>query len=92
MVLKKTAEYIGSLIAKRVLKNRPELHKKFDDIYKNDVDPTMSNVSKEQTALKILRESDEYKKLTPSISNLGKKSLGGEIEIKKGSEYIKDLL
>jgi hypothetical protein len=92
MVLKKTAEYVGSQIAKRVLKNRPELHKKFDDILKNDVDPTMSNVSKEQTALKILRESDEYKKLTPSISNLGKKSLGGEIEIKKGSEYIKDLL
>ena len=92
MVVKKTAEYVGSLIAKRVLKNRPELHKKFDEIMRDEVDPTMSNVSKEQTALKILRESKEYKKLTPSISNLGKKSLGGEIEVKKGGDYIKDLL
>tara|TARA_R100000479_G_C6289834_1_gene166163 strand:- start:216 stop:494 length:279 start_codon:yes stop_codon:yes gene_type:complete len=92
MVLKKTAEYVGSLIAKRVLKNRPDLHKKFDEIMRDEVDPTMSNVSKEQMALKILRESKEYKDKTPGLSGLGKKSMGGEIEIKKGSDYIKDLL
>jgi hypothetical protein len=42
--------------------------------------------------LRILRESDEYKELTSALSNLGKKSLGGEIVIEKGGDYIKDLL
>jgi hypothetical protein len=37
-----TLKYIGSTLAKKVLKNRPELHKKFDDIMKNDVDVTAS--------------------------------------------------
>jgi hypothetical protein len=87
-----TLKYIGSTLAKKVLKNRPELHKKFDDIMKNDVDVTASTNSQTQQALRILRESDEYKELTSALSNLGKKSLGGEIVIEKGGDYIKDLL
>jgi hypothetical protein len=81
------ARYIGSRIAKRVLKNRPELHKKFDDIMKNEVDVTRSIESQTSQALGILR-SDKVK----SGLNVTKKSIGGEIELKKGSEYIKDLL
>tara|TARA_A100001391_G_scaffold101783_1_gene67648 strand:- start:195 stop:473 length:279 start_codon:yes stop_codon:yes gene_type:complete len=92
MVVKKTTEYIGSMLAKKVLKNRPELHKKFDDIMKNDVDVTASTNSQTQQALKILRESDEYKELTSALSNLGKKNMGGEIVVEKGGDYIKDLL
>jgi len=81
------ARYIGSRLAKRVLKNRPELHKKFDDIMKNEVDVTRSIESQTSQALGILR-SDKVK----SSLNVTKKSIGGEIELKKGSEYIKDLL
>jgi len=81
------ARYVGSRIAKRVLKNRPELHKKFDDIMKNEVDVTRSIESQTSQALGILR-SDKVK----SSLNVTKKSIGGEIELKKGSEYIKDLL
>jgi len=86
------AKCIGSQIAKKLLKNRPELHKKFDDIMKNDVDVTASSTSQQSQALNILRQSDEYKKLTSGLDNLGKKRLGGEIVIKKGGDYIKDLL
>jgi len=86
------AKYIGSQIAKKLLKNRPELHKKFDDIMKNDVDVTASSTSQQSQALNILRQSDEYKKLTSGLDNLGKKRLGGEIVIEKGGDYIKDLL
>ena len=92
MVVKKTTEYIGSMLAKKVLKNRPELHKKFYDIMKNDVDVTASTNSQTQQALRILRESDEYKELTSALSNLGKKNMGGEIVVEKGGDYIKDLL
>ena len=84
--------YIGSTLAKKVLKNRPELHKKFDEIMKNEVDVTASTNSQTQQALTILRSSDEYKKLTSGLDTLGKKSMGGEIVIEKGSDYIKDLL
>ena len=87
MVAFKVAKYIGSAIARRVLKNRPELHKKFDDIMKNKVDPSMSTESQISQTLGILR-SDKVK----SGLNVTKKSIGGEIELKKGSEYIKDLL
>jgi len=86
MVLK-VARYVGSKIAKKVLKNRPDLHKKFDDIMKNEVDVTSSVESQTSQALNILR-SDKVK----SGLNVNKKSIGGEIELKKGSEYIKDLL
>ena len=88
----KVAKYVGSQIAKKVLKNRPELHKKFDDIMKNEVDVTSSVDSQTQQALRILRESDEYKELTSALSNLGKKNMGGEIVVEKGGDYIKDLL
>jgi len=87
MVAFKVAKYIGSTIAKKVLKNRPDLHKKFDDIMKNEVDVTSSVKSQTSQALNILR-SDKVK----SGLNVTKKSIGGEIELKKGSEYIKDLL
>ena len=88
----RVAKYVGSAIAKKVLKNRPELHKKFDDIMKNEVDVTASSSSQTSQALSILRQSDEYKKLTSGLDSLGKKSLGGEIVIEKGGDYIKDLL
>jgi len=78
MVLK-AVQYIGSAIAKRVLKNRPELHKKFDDIMKNDVDPSISQESQISQALNILRSK-----------KVNKKSKGGIIF--KGSDYYKDLL
>ena len=87
MVAFKVAKYIGSAIARRVLKNRPDLHKKFDYIMKNKVDPSMSTESQISQTLGILR-SDKVK----SGLNVTKKSIGGEIELKKGSEYIKDLL
>ncbi len=87
-----TLKYVGSLLAKKVLKNRPELHKKFDEIMKKDVDVTASNQSQTQEALSILRQSDEYKKLTSGLDKLNKKSLGGEIVVEKGGDYIKDLL
>ena len=87
MVAFKVTKYIGSAIARKVLKNRPDLHKKFDDIMKNEVDVTSSVKSQTSQALNILR-SDKVK----SGLNVTKKSIGGEIELKKGSEYIKDLL
>ena len=87
MVAFKVAKYIGSAIARRVLKNNPQLHKKFDDIMKNQVDTSMSTESQISQTLGILR-SDKVK----SGLNVTKKSIGGEIELKKGSEYIKDLL
>lgn len=75
----KVARYIGSQIAKRVLKNRPDLHKKFDDIMKKDVDVSMSQESQISQALRILRSP-----------NVDKKSKGGLTF--KGSDYFKDLL
>ena len=54
---------------------------------KNKVDPSMSTESQISQTLGILR-SDKVK----SGLNVTKKSIGGEIELKKGSEYIKDLL
>ena len=72
-------KYIGSQVAKRVLNNRPDLHKKFDKIMKEDVDVTMSNESQISQALRILRSG-----------KVDKKSTGGVII--KGGDYIKDLL
>ena len=80
----KVARYIGSQLAKRFLKNRPDLHKKFDDIMKNDVDVTMTTESQARQALSILRENEK------GLSSLTKKSTGGLIF--KGSDYYKDLL
>ena len=75
----KVLKYVGSKIAKKVLKNRPDLHKKFDDIMKNDVDPSISENSQISQALNILRSTKG-----------DKKSTGGMIF--KGSDYYKDLL
>ena len=79
MSILKGARYIGSAIARKVLKNRPELHKRFDDIMKNDVDPSISRESQISQALQILRSS-----------KIDKKSTGGLTF--KGSDYYKDLL
>jgi hypothetical protein len=76
-----TLKYIGSLIAKRVLKNRPDLHKKFDKIMRDDVDPSSSVESQISEALRIMR-----------TKGTDKKSTGGEVIIAKGGDYIKDLL
>jgi len=80
----KVARYIGSQLAKKFLKNRPDLHKKFDDIMKNDVDVTMTTESQARQALSILRENEK------GLSGLTKKSKGG-LQF-KGSDYYKDLL
>ena len=90
MVVKKTAEYTGSMLAKKVLKNRKDLHKKFDKIFDDETDLTSSVQSRTSEALRILRENEGT--VTSAFSKITKKSDGGEIEIKKGSEYIKDLL
>tara|TARA_A100001391_G_scaffold122939_3_gene83812 strand:+ start:1904 stop:2134 length:231 start_codon:yes stop_codon:yes gene_type:complete len=73
-------KYIGSMIAKRVLKNRPDLHKKFDDAFDNQTDLTSSVDSRIDQALRYIRSFGK-----------NKKSQGGEIII-KGGDYIKDLL
>ena len=85
-----TLKYIGSMLAKKVLKNRKDLHKKFDKIFDDETDLTSSVESRTSEALRILREGEGT--VTSAFSKVGKKSDGGEIEIKKGSEYIKDLL
>ena len=79
MVALKVAKYIGSVIARRVLKNNPQLHKKFDDIMKNEVDTSMSTESQISQGLSILRSKTVKKKSTGGI-------------IFKGSDYYKDLL
>ena len=73
-------KYIGSMIAKRVLKNRPDLHKKFDDAFDNQTDLTSSVDSRIDQALRYIRSFGKNKKFQ-----------GGEIII-KGGDYIKDLL
>jgi len=75
------AKYIGSRIAKRVLKNRPDLHKKFDDAFDNETDLTSSVDSRISQALRYIRSF-----------TTDKKSPGGEVIIAKGGDYIKDLL
>jgi|TARA_Y100000004_G_scaffold91389_1_gene102402 uncharacterized protein YajQ (UPF0234 family) len=78
---------IGSMLAQRVLKNRKDLQKKFDKIFDEETDVTASTDSRASEALRILRENEGVIK-----SGLDKKSIGGEIDIKKGGDYIKDLL
>ena len=70
--------------AKRVLKNRPDLHKKFDKIFDNETDVTMAFDSRVSEALRILRE-DMGPKSIP-----GKKySTGGPVNM---HNYYKDIL
>jgi hypothetical protein len=75
-----------SSTAKKVLANNPSKQKRFDELMKTEFDPSMSLESNTSNILRILREEDMGPRSIP-----GKVS-GGEIEIKKGSDYIKDLL
>lgn len=75
-----------SSTAKKVLANNPSKQKRFDELMKTEFDPAMSLESNTSNILRILREEDMGPKSIPG------KSLGGEVEIKKGSDYIKDLL
>jgi hypothetical protein len=52
----------------------------------SEYDPTMSMDSNISMILRMLRDEDMGPKSIPG------KSTGGEIEIKKGGDYIKDLL
>jgi len=72
--------------AKKVLGNNPAKQERFDKLMKSEYDPNMSFDSNVSTILRMLREEDMGPKSIPG------KSLGGEIEIKKGGDYIKDLL
>ena len=75
-----------SSTAKKVLANNPAKQIKFDELMKTEFDPSMSLEANTSNILRMLREDDMGPKSIPG------KSLGGEIELKKGSEYIKDLL
>ena len=77
---------MSSSTAKKVLANNPSKQKRFDELMKTEFDPAMSLESNTSNILRILREEDMGPKSIPG------KSLGGEVEIKKGSDYIKDLL
>ena len=75
-----------SSTAKKVLANNPSKQKRFDELMKTEFDPSMSLESNTSNILRIIREEDMGPRSIPG------KSLGGEVEIKKGSDYIKDLL
>jgi len=75
-----------SSTAKKVLANNPAKQIKFDELMKTEFDPSMSLEANTSNILRMLREDDMGPKSIPG------KSLGGEVEIKKGSDYIKDLL
>lgn len=71
--------------AKKYLKNNPQKQDKFDKIF-NDLRVDMSFDSAVSETLRQLREEDMGPKSIPG------KQDGGEIVIKKGGDYIKDLL
>jgi len=71
--------------AKKFLKNRPDKQKRFDELM-NEMGVDMSFDSRVSEVLRQLREEDMGPKSIPGNST------GGEIEIKKGKDYIKDLL
>jgi hypothetical protein len=75
-----------SSTAKKVLANNPSKQKRFDELMKTEFDPSMSLESNTSNILRILREEDMGPKSIPGGS------VGGEVEIKKGGAYIKDLL
>ena len=72
--------------AKKVLGNNPAKQERFDKLMRSEYDPNMSMQSNISMILRMLREEDMGPKSIPG------KSTGGEIEIKKGGDYIKDLL
>jgi len=71
--------------AKKYLKNRPDKQNRFDELM-NEMGVDMAFESRVSEVLRQLREEDIGPKSIPGISE------GGEIEIKKGGDYIKDLL
>jgi|TARA_R100000005_G_C4923173_1_gene155509 hypothetical protein len=71
--------------AKKYLKNNPGKQDRFDEIF-NDLRIDMKFDSAVSETLRQLRE--EAKKNAGGTSY----STGGEVEIKKGGDYIKDLL
>jgi len=75
-----------SSTAKKVLSNNPQKQERFDKLFQSEYDPAMSMESNISMVLRMLREEDTGPKSIPG------KSKGGEIEIKKGGDYIKDLL
>ena len=75
-----------SSTAKKVLANNPSKQKRFDELMKTEFDPGMSLESNTSNILRIMKDEDMGPKSIPG------NSLGGEVEIKKGSDYIKDLL
>tara|TARA_R100000951_G_scaffold31406_1_gene26913 strand:- start:5368 stop:5601 length:234 start_codon:yes stop_codon:yes gene_type:complete len=75
-----------SSTAKKVLANNPAKQIKFDELMKTEFDPSMSLEANTSNILRMLREDDMGPKSVPGGS------VGGEVEIKKGGDYIKDLL
>jgi hypothetical protein len=75
-----------SSTAKKVLANNPQKQERFDKLMASEFDPTMSMESNISMILRMLRDEDMGPASIPG------KSTGGEIEIKKGGDYIKDLL
>jgi len=75
-----------SSTAKKVLANNPAKQIRFDELMKTEFDPSMSHEANTSMVLGLIRDENMGPKSIPG------KSLGGEIELKKGSEYIKDLL
>ena len=72
--------------AKKVLANNPQKQALFDSLMKTEYDPSMSHEANTSMVLGLISDKNMGPKSIPG------KSLGGEIELKKGSEYIKDLL
>ena len=76
---------MASDTAKKYLKNNPHKQDRFDEIF-NDLRIDMSFDSAVSEALRQIREESKSKAGSTPYS------LGGEVEIKKGGGYIKDLL
>ena len=74
-----------SSLAKKVLKNNPQKHKRFDELMK-DMDPTMSIESQTSEVLRILREESKSK------AGVIDYNTGGEVKIEKNYSYYKDIL
>ncbi len=75
-----------SSTAKKVLANNPAKQERFDELMKSEYDPSMSLESNTSMILRLIRDENMGPKSVPGGS------VGGEVEIKKGSDYIKDLL
>jgi len=74
-----------SSLAKKVLKNNPQKHKRFDELMK-DMDPTMSIESQTSEVLRIIREESK------SSAGVIDYNTGGEVKIEKNYDYYKDII